>query len=347
MTLTTSHTVNVGLLFNLFRIGGSLSLVRPRMKLPQRCRYALGADHFETTTSELEKEKALAVASENYLEAARIKEELDSISSLTRCADDDGGVFRIFTERSTSIFAGSLSLPPLCETPCSLSGTSLRALVRPPDADALYQWYSHVGNSDADPSWAEVWPTAASLAAVLVQERVLVKDRDVVELGSGLAVAGIASSLVGARSVLLLDREPFALHCAMSTAALHDIPTAAFPADGASHGAVSAMVFDWCNEELASVADLLLASDVLYDDATVLHLASTAIRLLRPGGGRLLVTDPEKERTPGCREAFIRALEAAGATVTVSNLSPVPVAASSYSLDETPDRTVLIRAELN
>jgi hypothetical protein len=117
--------------------------------------------------------------------------------------------------------------------------------------------------------------------------------------------------------------------------------------------------------------DVVVASDVLYDDATVTGLVDTAVLLLGVsppspphskdsvgvggGGGKkgrelksVLVTDPETERVPGCRAAFVAALKERGATeVSVLPLPPVAsttTALSSYTPVGRPERTVLIQA---
>eukprot|EP00775_Hariotina_reticulata_P012326 gene12326-12461_t len=74
--------------------------------------------------------------------------------------------------------------------------------------------YIHKG-IDGDPYWARVWPSAISLAQQLLQRPHLVAGKRVADLGAGLGVAGIAAALAGAREVLLLDREPLALHCGL------------------------------------------------------------------------------------------------------------------------------------
>ena len=85
------------------------------------------------------------------------------------------------------IHAGSYQLPPLVEV--STGGRlPLAAVIKPPDADTLWQWQQSRGMRDADSSWACVWPAAASLAALLTASPGLVTgkavvDRIITELG--------------------------------------------------------------------------------------------------------------------------------------------------------------------
>ena len=114
------------------------------------------------------------------------------------------------------IHAGSASLPPLVQVPGGF--LPLMAVVKPPDADVLWQWEQSRGNMEADTSWASVWPAAANLAALIARTPELVRGLRVCELGSGLGVAGLSAAKAGATTVTLVDREALALHCAMSTA---------------------------------------------------------------------------------------------------------------------------------
>lgn len=63
------------------------------------------------------------------------------------------------------------------------------------------------------------WPSALALAAQLLRRPELVAGRRVADLGAGLGVAGMAAALAGASEVVLLDREPLALQCALLSAA--------------------------------------------------------------------------------------------------------------------------------
>ena len=70
--------------------------------------------------------------------------------------------------RTTVVHPGSAELPPLIEVPGG--ALPLASIVKPPDADSLWEWELERGNSDADPSWASVWPAAANLANHIAQD---------------------------------------------------------------------------------------------------------------------------------------------------------------------------------
>lgn len=54
-------------------------------------------------------------------------------------------------------------------------------------------------NVDEIPFWAELWPAAIGLASVIFKNQVLFSGKTILELGSGVGMAGIAAKLTGAR----------------------------------------------------------------------------------------------------------------------------------------------------
>ena len=210
------------------------------------------------------------------------------------------------------IHTGSTTLPPLVEVPGGV--LPLAAIVKPPDADTLWQWQESRGDVDADSSWASVWPAAATLAAYIAASAGLVRGKVCAELGAGLGVTGLVAAQVeaactcrmphatchmhrteamrtctrhmhmphaqvGAASVTLIDREPLALHCALSTAAVCGLPTGPVPSvqrgeegvvgagggDGESRppmGTVSASMADWGTLAAELTVDVVLAAEV-------------------------------------------------------------------------------------
>ncbi len=213
---------------------------------------------------------------------------------------------------------GTISLPPMTSVPCSSTDERepiLREIVKPPNVEALYEWYCEQKQTpNADPSWAVLWPTAMSLANFLLSEcstenkndsSLVIQNKIVVELGAGLGLCGLVAAALGAKHVTLTDREPYALHCAMATAACN----------GLSNSIVQSAILDWSDPCLpsSSVCDVIVASDVLYDGETIQAFANACETLMDPQkGGLLLLSDPREERFPNAREMLREALSALG-----------------------------------
>jgi predicted nicotinamide N-methyase len=216
----------------------------------------------------------------------------------------------------------------MISVPCSIVGSigddfpesMLNELIQPPNVETLYDWYVNIQRKpDADPSWAVVWPTAVTLANHLLTNPELVRGKRVVELGSGLGLAGLTAALQGATEVMLTDREPFALHCGMSTAALHPriMPQ------------VRAAVLDWNDEEIAANLrnsfHVILASDVLYDRECIEAFVNICTKVAAPTGACVLLTDPSKERAPRARQMLRDALRQVKGDVQIEEHAlPIP-----------------------
>lgn len=181
---------------------------------------------------------------------------------------------------------------------------------------------------------------------------------------------------VGARTVTLVDREPLALHCSMSTADLCGLVTGpvpdasaeakAFYADpsrlrdaserrsNSSEGIVSATMMDWASSTLNDFeVDVVLASEVLYGPNEADPFAQTVAQLLRKGG-TLLLSDPVAGRVKSARAAVAEALRRKGAQVTEHPLEASIAGNSWYSQQAAegislgsmpPEPTVLLRAD--
>jgi predicted nicotinamide N-methyase len=139
------------------------------------------------------------------------------------------------------------------------------------------------------PYWADLWPSAVALADVVARRPP--RGRRVLELGCGIGLPGIVAARGGAAEVLLADWSPDAI---------------AFAADnGARNGVrVRTAVASWESPELLTVDggwDLLLASDVLYEERNVLPLLEALDALAGPRG-EVWLTDPRRRHTPAFLE---------------------------------------------
>ena len=271
-------------------------------------------------------------------------------SSLFHSSSTSSLVFDIDIDHATQLSTGTFSFPPMVSVPCRSANTNtnngdkdqqqpppppppiLKEIVKPPNVEALYEWYCDQKKTPhADPSWGVLWPTAVSLANHLLsksnQNSCVVKNKTVVELGAGLGICGLVAAKLGASTVTLTDREPYALHCALATAACN----------GFSTSVVGGAILDWSDPVLRlpgssdtnndnsssssssssnssssssrSFCDVVLASDVLYDGETIQAFANACERLIDPvRGGILLLSDPRDERFPTARATLRDAL---------------------------------------
>ena len=128
----------------------------------------------------------------------------------------------------------------------------------------------------------QVWGAGAALGRHLLQFG-LPNRPDVVEIGSGTGVAGLAAAVAGAKSVRLTDL-PSMLPLLTSAIASN--------AEALEGAACSATALEWGDEEALPEdgADLVLAADVLYSAEPAVHeaLRTTLVGLARPRDGTIL-----------------------------------------------------------
>eukprot|EP00985_Skeletonema_marinoi_P006083 scaffold2641_cov133-Skeletonema_marinoi.AAC.8 len=263
---------------------------------------------------------------------------------------------------------GGFSLPPMVEDliPIATTITSAAAdkdsqskdeilqkdllLVRPPDMESLWEWYEsgqlHYPWQDSQ----EDGSIDTNLASELnEQDQDIVKQAikalqttsHIIELGCGLGLAGLSFAVSAAtesknikRTVTFLDRESYALHCVMASAAINNLATAPISSEqevvaGGTLPLITARssIDDWTSTDknisykdlqLDALAydnkqTLILASDILYEPSSMDSLATKLRNLLHPtDGGYVLITDPEKERTSGCRSALVESVKEIG-----------------------------------
>jgi predicted nicotinamide N-methyase len=125
------------------------------------------------------------------------------------------------------------------------------------------------------PYWCVAWPAGLGLARYL-QRRFLLGSR-VLEVGSGIGVAGLGAALSGG-DVLLTDNVPAALRLAAMNARRNRLR-------------VRAAAADWRAWPVRGTFDLVIGSDVTYEPAAFEALLSVLDRSLR-AGGEVLLTDP-------------------------------------------------------
>ncbi|HEX7035533.1 MAG TPA: 50S ribosomal protein L11 methyltransferase [Pseudomonadales bacterium] len=125
--------------------------------------------------------------------------------------------------------------------------------------------------------WALCWGSGLALARWLLDRPERVRDRQVLDLGSGSGVVAVAAALAGARRVIACDTDPAARQATRTNAALN----------GVAIEVVASL------DEAPRDNDLLLMADVLYDRSN-LPLLEQAARYAR----EVLVADSRIAQLP-------------------------------------------------
>lgn len=140
------------------------------------------------------------------------------------------------------------------------------------------------------PYWCVAWPAGLALARYL-RGRYLA-GQQVLEVGSGIGVAGLGAALAGG-DVLLTDNVPAALRLAGMNARRNRLP-------------VRLAAADWRAWPLQHRFDLVIGSDVTYEPRAFEALLNVLDETTRPGT-EVLLTDPGRLLTEGFKKLAIEA----------------------------------------
>jgi len=149
-----------------------------------------------------------------------------------------------------------------------LSGCVWRLLL-PADHDAFLV-EDAAAETWPDPYWAQVWP-AAKILAQHVLAHPWPDQTDVLELGCGSGLVGLAAAARGCR-VTLSDYVPLAVELAVANVR------------GNGFSQVTGEVLDWRTSRPDRKHDVILAADVLYDPALHEPLLRVLDALLNSNG---------------------------------------------------------------
>jgi predicted nicotinamide N-methyase len=134
------------------------------------------------------------------------------------------------------------------------------------------------------PYWADLWASSPVLAGHL-RQRAGLTGKDLLELGCGLGLAGIAGAQAGA-TVMMTDYEEDALEFARFNAALN--------LDPAQLSRVRFRCMDWRGAEIPERFDVIIGADIAYERMNFESLLSLVRRLLRRDG-MFILTDPDRD----------------------------------------------------
>lgn len=141
------------------------------------------------------------------------------------------------------------------------------------------------------PYWADLWHAAIALGKYLVRENIIQPGWKVTEIGCGLGLPGIVAGMLGAE-VLLTDylEEP--------------LEFLKINWEKNSKAPLQTLKMDWRQPAEHLQTDLLLASDVAYEQRFFVDLEHAFNRMMKPGG-RIIITEPSREMAKG----FIQKLQ--------------------------------------
>ena len=134
------------------------------------------------------------------------------------------------------------------------------------------------------PYWADLWTSAIDLAAWVAEGQNLA-GRRLLELGTGLGLAGIAAARSGA-SVTLTDYETDALLFARYNA-LSNL------SEEIVRQRVRCVPVDWRAPDIGGKFDVIIGADIVYDRKNFDPILTLLQSHLAPGGGALL-TEPDR-----------------------------------------------------
>ena len=185
-------------------------------------------------------------------------------------------------------------------------------------ADRIFQ-LKRVGNlddlvdqiSDEDfnaderlPYWAELWPSAIALSRFILNNEELFNGKSVLELGCGLGLTSLSLASLDCKSFLTTDYEQDAL----------DILKENFLLNG--FRAPQLKLLDWREPALSARYDVIIASDVLYEERFFLPLQRLINNYLTKDG-LVIIAEPNR---PIARHFFYRLLESGYVDKTVDEI---------------------------
>jgi len=131
------------------------------------------------------------------------------------------------------------------------------------------------------PYWAELWPSANGLCHFLFKNPQYIAGKSVLELGCGLGLTSLSIASLNPGNFLATDYEEDALKMLKENFILNKIAMPEF-----KH-------LDWREPELKKVYDVIIASDILYEERFFLPLKKLLTDYLAVGG-TIIIAEPNR-----------------------------------------------------
>lgn len=199
---------------------------------------------------------------------------------------------------------------------------------RPADPDRVLDHpatHAAFARDEYMPYWCDLWPAARILAKVILREH-WPTGMHALELGCGLGLPGIAA-LKKEMQVTFSDYDRTALRFAADNARLN----------GCSESRFTLLPFDW-RQPPALQFDLILASDLIYEERNVPVVVEVLKRMLAPLGVCYL-TDQDRKPAASLRQllqqsgfAFTTEMLRAGQPASPGQPAPLRVKGTLYRI---------------
>lgn len=149
------------------------------------------------------------------------------------------------------------------------------------------------------PYWAELWPASVGISNYIVENSLSFEGKSVLEIGCGLGLAGICAKYLGAE-VLMTDylEEAIEMACENWELNFDDAP--------------NVIQFDWRKLDLKQQFDIVIGSDILYDQSNFPFLLKLFSEIIQEDG-MLILSDPKRSHARN----FIKELESLGFVVEI------------------------------
>jgi len=154
--------------------------------------------------------------------------------------------------------------------------------------------------ASGDPYGAVLWPAASAIAShLLIHKDSLLRNKIILEIGTGTGLVALAASLGGAQRVLATDYESIPLELLKYAATLNSVPSTI----------LDTQLLDLCDSQAPlPLADVVVAADIMYEPKTGRAMALRTLEALKSGAKVIIGDSPGRAGRP----AFLQALEELG-----------------------------------
>lgn len=130
------------------------------------------------------------------------------------------------------------------------------------------------------PYWAEVWPSAHALAEYILQNKNDFSNKNVLELGCGMGLVGIAATIARA-NVTFSDHEKEAINFTKHNYFLNFQEQA------------NTVLLDWRAPNIDKKFEIIIAADILYERRYITPVYNTVQKLIAENG-RIYIAEPDR-----------------------------------------------------